>query len=82
MLVPDEFPDPVGAPTIVAVIPETVPVNVGDAKLAFKLSAVVTKAVVAICVVLVAGGAVGADGVPVNVGDAKGAFNATFPSVF
>ena len=35
--------------------------------------AVVTNAVVAICVVLVPGDAVGAAGTPVKVGDAKGA---------
>ena len=37
-------------------------------------TAAVTKAVVAICVVLVAGAAVGADGTPVSVGLAKSAF--------
>ena len=56
--------------------PETVvlPVKVGDAELAFKPSAVVTNAVVAICVVAVPGVAVGANGAPVSVGDAKFAF--------
>ena len=59
------------SPTMVAVIPETVPVNVGEAIFAFRSSAVVTKAVVANCVVLVAAAAVGAAGVPVNVGEAN-----------
>jgi hypothetical protein len=45
-----------------------VPVRVGEARSAFKLAAVVTKAVVASCVVLVAAAAVGAAGVPVKVG--------------
>ncbi len=44
-------------------------VNVGAASGAFKLSAVVTNAVVAICVVLVPAPAVGAVGVPVNAGE-------------
>ncbi|GHT87549.1 hypothetical protein FACS189474_0610 [Bacteroidia bacterium] len=46
-----------------------VPVSAGDAKLAFKLSAVVTNAVVASCVVFVPAPAVGAVGVPVKPGD-------------
>jgi hypothetical protein len=52
----------------------TVPVNVGFARFAFKLSAVVTKAVVANWVVFVAAAAVGAAGTPVKVGEAKLAF--------
>lgn len=52
----------------------TSPVNVGAAMLAFKLSAVVTNAVVAICVVFVPATAVVESGVPVNVGEAVGAF--------
>ena len=57
----------------------TVPVKVGDARLAFRLSAVVTKAVVAIAVVLfqavcvVAIVHVGSVGVPVKVGEARAA---------
>lgn len=35
VLEPDDVPLPEGAPTIAAVIPHTVPVNVGDAILAF-----------------------------------------------
>ena len=31
VLVPVEFPEPAGAPTIAAVMPETVPVKVGEA---------------------------------------------------
>ena len=31
VFVPDDVPEPDGAPTIAAVIPETVPVNVGEA---------------------------------------------------
>ena len=52
----------------------TTPVNVGLADGAFRLSAVVTKAVVANCVVMVPAIAVGAVGIPVKVGLAKGAF--------
>lgn len=52
-----------------------VPVKVGDARLAFVLTAVVTKAVVATCVVFVPAVAVGATGVPVKVGEASGAFS-------
>jgi len=52
----------------------TDPVKVGLARFAFKLSAVVTKAVVASCVVFVAAAAVGAAGVPVKVGLARFAF--------
>ena len=52
------------------------PVNDGDAIFAFKLSAVVTKAVVANCVVFVPAAAVGAAGTPVRVGEAIFAFNA------
>ena len=54
---------------VVAIVPDGkvgVPVNVGLAKFAFRLSAVVTNAVVAICVVFVPGLAVGASGVPVS----------------
>ena len=51
-----------------------VPVNVGDAILAFRLLAVVTNAVVAICVVLVPAAAVVDKGTPVNVGLAILAF--------
>lgn len=36
VFVPVDVPEPEGAPTIVAVIPDTVPVNVGLARLAFK----------------------------------------------
>lgn len=57
----------------------TFPVNVGEAKGAFKLSAVVTKAVVASFVVLSAAVCVtpvvpvGSEGVPVKAGLARGA---------
>jgi hypothetical protein len=57
----------------------TVPVKVGEAKFAFKLSAVVTKAVVASVVLLVAAACVipvvpvGSEGVPLKVGEASGA---------
>lgn len=47
----------------------TVPVNVGEAILAFRLSTVVTNAVVANCVVLVPAVAVGAAGTPVKLGE-------------
>ena len=73
------------ADCVIAIVPVGsvgVPVKVGDAKLAFKLSAVVTKAVVATWVVFVEASAVGAAGVPVNVGEANVALNAIFPSVF
>ena len=66
----------------VAVVDVGVPVKAGEARLAFKLSAVVTKAVVAIAVVLsaavwvVATVPVGRVGVPVKVGLASGAFSA------
>ena len=58
---------------MVAVGAAGVPVKVGDARLALVLTAVVTKAVVATCVVFVPAVAVGAAGVPVNVGEARGA---------
>jgi hypothetical protein len=51
----------------------TVPVKVGLARLALVLIAVVTKAVVAICVVFVPEVAVGAAGTPVKVGPARSA---------
>jgi len=38
VLVPVDVPDPVGAPTIAALIPLTVPVNVGDANGAFRIN--------------------------------------------
>ena len=69
------LPVPTTSPAFV-----TVPVNVGLAKLAFRLSAVVANAVVATLVVLSAADCVvaivpvGKVGVPVNVGDANGAY--------
>ena len=76
---------PFGTPVMPAPPPTncvavTVPVKVGEARLAFKLSAVVANAVVASCVVLVPAAAVGAAGVPVNVGEAKGAAPVMFPT--
>ena len=62
------------SPTIVEVTPLTVPVKVGLARLAFRLSAVVVNAVVAIRVVLLPAVCVGAVGVPVKPGEAKLAF--------
>lgn len=56
-----------------AVGADGVPVNVGDAVLAFPDSPAVTNAVVAICVVLVPAVAVGAVGTPVNAGESRGA---------
>ena len=53
----------------VAVGANGMPVNVGDAILAFKLSADVTNAVVAICVVLVPAVAVVDKGTPVKLGE-------------
>ena len=50
-----------------------VPVNVGEAMLAFKAEIASAYAVVATCVVFVPGAAVGAVGVPVSAGDANGA---------
>jgi hypothetical protein len=47
---------------------------------ASEIISVLTKAVVATCVVLVPCAAVGAAGVPVNVGEAKGA--GTYPILF
>ena len=47
------------------------PVNAAPAKSALRLASVVTKAVVATCVVLVSAAAVGAEGTPVNVGLAR-----------
>jgi hypothetical protein len=67
---------------VVAIVPVGsvgVPVKVGLARLALRLSAVVTKAVVASCVVLVAAEAVGAVGVPVNAGEARGALRSRLP---
>ena len=60
-------PPTVRSPVNVSAAPLIVPVNVGDAFLAKPES---TKAVVAICVVLVSSAAVGAAGVPVKVGHA------------
>jgi len=71
------------ADCVVAIVPVGsvgVPVKVGLAKLAFRLSAVVANAVVATLVVLSAADCVvaivpvGKVGVPVNVGDANGAY--------
>ncbi len=51
----------------------TVPVNVGDAMLAFNANPAAVKAVDATWVVLVPGAAVGTAGIPVKVGEASGA---------
>ncbi len=52
-----------------AVVERGVPVRLGDARLALRLSAVVTKAVVAMVVSLSPGDAVGAVGLPVKTGE-------------
>ena len=52
------------------------PVKVGPARSALRFNPVVTKAVVAICVVFVPAFAVGARGIPVKFGLAIGAFEA------
>ena len=38
VLEPEEVPEPDGAPTMAAVMPPTVPVNVGEASVAFNAS--------------------------------------------
>ena len=48
-----------------------VPLSAGDAFVANGLHSAITKAVVAICVVLVLAEAVGAVGVPLSAGEAK-----------
>jgi hypothetical protein len=61
--------------------PAGVPVNVGDARLAFNANPAATKAVVAILVVLLPAACVGAVGVPVSAGEAKGALSVSFASI-
>ena len=71
-----------------AVVLKGTPVKVGEAMFAFKLSAVVTNAVVAtlvlesaaVCVVAIV--PVGSVGVPVKVGEAMSAFKALLPLSF
>jgi hypothetical protein len=73
-LVASEVLSTLANPTIDFVIPPTVPVNVGLAIFAFRLSAVVAKAVVATLVVESPAVGVGAVGVPVNAGETRFAY--------
>ena len=71
-------------PTTVALcVPVTSPARLPVKEAALPLlTAEITKAVVASCVVFVPAVAVGAAGIPVNVGDASGAFKASLPFIF